>query len=342
MGHAARSLPLIEQLLQEGVAVIMASHGRAGLLLRRSFPEVPYVECPPYQVHYRGRSFYLAIFRQLPGIFRAAFLEHRWLRRFVRETRVDAVISDSRFGCFHPTLRSVLLTHQLRLPLQPSWLACLVNGIYQWHLRRFDEIWVPDLPNGLSGTLSFPSPLARTRYLGHLSRFRAEQVTQQYDLLVLLSGPEPQRTYLENILLRQLENIGDLRILFVQGRTELEARTMVNAQLEVVSYLAGPALQRALASAAVVLCRSGYSSLMDLAAGGKRAILVPTPGQPEQEYLAERCQEMGWAIVQRQDQIDIERALRASQREKRQFPNPGIEPNDRLTVLLKEFLTGIS
>lgn len=307
LGHASRSIPVVAELRKQGAEVILAGSGPSGLLLRKSYPQLTYVACPPYRIHYRGSSMYWSMFRQLPKIGVAVFREYFWLRKIIRDYHIQAVISDSRFGCFHPRVPSVILTHQLQLQLQPRWLSLLVNRIYQGWLRQFDEVWIPDLPNGLSGRLSHPSPFQHSRFVGYLSRFSPGGQMYQWDLLILLSGPEPQRSQLESIVRSQLDQLAGLRVLLVQGKPEKEGREVIREKQEVYSYLTGSALEAAIASSAIVLCRSGYSSLMDLARMRKRAILIPTPGQPEQEYLARRCREKSWATVVR-DQHDLKLA----------------------------------
>lgn len=310
LGHAGRSIPLIAALLQQGAEVIMAGSGRSGILLQKSFPELSFLECPPYRIHYHGRNFHSSIILQLPKIFYAAVREYRWLQRTIREHRIDAVISDSRFGCFSGMVPSVILTHQLNLVLSPTWLSRIVNFFYRQVLGRFDEIWVPDYPGGLSGKLSYPSPFKQTHYIGWLSRFGAPAGPIVRDVLVLLSGPEPQRSRLEKIIREQLQELTGFNVLLVQGKTDVEERYFLSEHLEVVSYLSGTELREAMSGAAVVLCRSGYSSLMELVMMRKKAILIPTPGQSEQEYLAERCTIKQWAVVVPvQSQLDIEKAL---------------------------------
>lgn len=338
LGHASRSIPVITALRAQGAEVILAGSGRSGLLLQKSFPELQFIECPAYTIHYRDRNFYWGMFKQLPKVFRAAFREYRWLQKVIRDHRIKAVISDSRFGCFSPIIPSVILTHQLNLPLSPVWLSKIVNFFYQRVLSRFDEIWVPDTPNGLSGKLSYPSPFMQTHYLGWLSRFDAASGMVVRDLLVLLSGPEPQRTHLEEIIRSQLRELSGLNVLLVQGKTDVEEGYSLGDQFEVVSYLSGQELQDAIASAAVVLCRSGYSSLMDMAKIGKRAILVPTPGQPEQEYLAERCRQNDWAIVTDQNKLDLKYLLEQAGREKgKNFLHRELE-GSQLSKRISDFL----
>lgn len=340
LGHAARSIALIRELQRQGARLIIAGSGAAGLLLRRECPDIPYLECPAYAVHYRGRNMYLSMFRQLPKIFTAILREHLWLRQLVRTKAIDLIISDSRFGCFHPAVPSLILSHQLQLPLSPPWLSRLVNWLYHRILARFQAVWVPDQANGLSGSLSFPSPLARTRYIGCLSRLQpGGQVNDRYALLVLLSGPEPQRSFLETIILEQLRDQLPGPVLLVRGRPDLpDDKSLQLPGVEVVNVLAGTALQEALQSTEVVLCRSGYSSLMDLARLGKKAILVPTPGQPEQEYLAQRCRQYHWTGVQSQDALHIPQALIQLKDEQiNGFPTD-YQSEEDLTVAVHELL----
>ncbi|MEZ4995893.1 MAG: glycosyltransferase [Saprospiraceae bacterium] len=311
LGHAGRIVPLVNEFQRQGARVILASAGRAGLLLQEECPDLTYIPCPAYSVHYRGRNMYWTMFRQLPKIAAAVVKEQLWLRQLHRQFHFDAIISDSRFGCFHSKVTSVMVTHQLRLSLAPAWLAGTVNWMYRQWLNRFDEIWVPDIPDGLSGKLSFPSPFSNTQYLGILSRMIPLRLQCKYDLLVLLSGPEPQRTHLERIVVQQLQDkISQLSVLLIQGKTEQSVRQMLaGTQTELVSSLSGKELNEALAASRVVLCRSGYSSLMDLVRLQKSAILISTPGQPEQEYLAQRCGEFGWAYVCKQDELILRKAV---------------------------------
>lgn len=340
LGHASRSIPLINELQRQGVQVILASSSRAGLLLQKHFPELLYLECPAYDIHYRGGHFYWNILWQLPKMFLAILREHRWLIRMVKIYQIDAVISDSRFGCYHSTIPSVILTHQLNLPLRPPILAKLVNWVYHRWLRQFQAIWVPDFPNGLSGVLSYPSPFEITHFVGCLSRFTPTVSATKWDLLVVLSGPEPQRTRLEEIVLTQLQQLEGIKALVVQGKTEEENRQQINASLEVISYLSGNALLEALAGAEFVLCRAGYSSLMDLAILQKKAILIPTPGQPEQEYLAKRCERHSWAIVvPAQIDLAISDAVEMARQSNRKLGFPQMDPEQRLGKIITQFLS---
>jgi predicted glycosyltransferase len=218
---------------------------------------------------------------------------------------------------------SVLLTHQLFLRIPNSLLKMTANGILHRAMAGFDAIWVPDeakMPN-LSGALSHGPPIhPATHYTGILTRMQAQQIPKEYDVAVVLSGPEPQRSLLEQEILRQALDI-PLKFLFVLGKTQTREQFKPAKHIQVVSYLTSTELNQALNASDYVICRSGYSSLMDLAALGKKAILIPTPGQTEQEYLASRLAESGKFIVQNQHQIDLLKGLSEINK------TTGFEPN---------------
>ena len=307
LGHAARSCVLVQRYLDAGWAVDLASSGPAGRLLRAEFPHLPYYELPAYAVRYPGRNMYRNLARQLPRLLRTGYRENRWLRRYCRRTAPDLIISDSRFGLYHPRHRSVIVTHQTEPILHPA-VGGWILPVYRWLLRRFSAVWVPDHagPDRLSGRLSSPDRYPEAHFIGPLSRmaaFAEYRPAPEWDTLTLLSGPEPQRTYLERELLPQLSRLPG-RHLLVRGQPGGAAPT-VAGNVEIVAALFGAELARALAGARLVICRSGYSTLLDLRALDKPALLIPTPGQTEQHYLAQRAGARGWATVQAQGSVVV-------------------------------------
>ncbi len=314
LGHAARSCALVRRYHDREWRVLLASAGAAGRLLRAEFPELPYYDLPAYAVRYPGRNMYLNIARQLPQLLGAAYREYRWLRRFCRRESLDLIISDSRFGLRHPAIPSVLLTHQTEPILHPV-AASLALPVYRAVLRQFSAVWVPDYrgPERLSGRLSDPTHYRQVRYIGPLSRFSAyaERTTPPaaWDSVTLLSGPEPQRTRLEAELLPQLQAAAGRHLLIrgVPGSTPPPVPT--GGGLHILPFCYGEELAATLAAARLVICRSGYSTLLDLRALGKPALLIPTPGQTEQEYLAGRAAGQGWAAVQEQGQVKLSAVL---------------------------------
>jgi len=179
-------------------------------------------------------------------------------------------------------------------------------------LGKFDEVWVPDVadnPN-LSGELSHGEPIVHPniQFVGPLSRLGLSASEHEYDVAVVLSGPEPQRTYLEQRLMEQAMTLPQ-KFIFIQGKTRAKEHHYAAENVEVVSYFTSSELNEVLLASDVIVCRSGYSSIMDLAALGKKALLIPTPGQTEQEYLAEYFARQNTFLVQKQDDIDLETGL---------------------------------
>lgn len=315
LGHATRCIPLIQTLESLGAEVILASDGIALHLLKAEFPHLKTVRLPGYRIRYFTKNMTLNILRQLPRILFAIKSEQWETERIVREHRIQGVISDNRYGCFSRHIPNIILTHQLNLKVPNPFFAWAANRLLRRALAKFQEVWAPDTqhPPTLSATLSHPAPgVKNLQYIGLLSRAapNPDVVEKDYDVAVVLSGPEPQRSHLEQLLLEQAMLL-PRKFIFIQGKTKTKTHHFVADHIEQVSYLTTPELNAVVTASDIVICRSGYSSLMDLAANGKRAVLIPTPGQTEQEYLAECLAQQNHFVVQNQDSIDLEAALRA-------------------------------
>lgn len=278
---------------------------------------------------------------QLPKLLKAFFAERQRIKTLVKQHQFDAIISDSRFGCFHSKVKSVFISHQLHIKIPNSFISKVVEWINTKIIGQFSECWVPDLPNhkNLAGHLSHPPIHPNTKYLGLLSRMKQMEVESHYTLIAVLSGPEPQRSRLERILIPQLREL-PYKSLLVQGKTELLKKEQLKKNLEVVSYLNTRALNHAIASSKYVLCRSGYSSLMDLAILNKKALLIPTPGQTEQEYLANRLFQKGLFLKQKQAELNVKSALERLD----QFSGLNLKDQDthRLTNIIRSFQERLS
>jgi hypothetical protein len=221
---------------------------------------------------------------QLPKWGWTIWRERRVTAALVRKLGVTRIISDSRFGCYHPAIPSVMLTHQLH----PITNAALVSGLYRRWLQRFSEFWVPDYPDQrLSGKLSDHQGYTNVQYIGPLSRLEAKEVpTDPFACFALLSGPEPMRTRLEKALLPLLGRLPGRHVLVRGIPSDQPARQAGNVTM--LDFADATFLATYLPAASWIICRAGYSTLMDLAAlkvKGKR-LFIPTPGQTEQFYLA--------------------------------------------------------
>lgn len=310
LGHAARCVPLIRELTRQGAEVILASSGPALDLLRRYFPELPAETLPAYGIRYPSENMVWNIARQLPQIGRTVGSEHRAVRRLVRKYQVDCILSDNRFGCFSSLTRNIFVTHQLSIRSPMLGGAFPIQGIIRYFndffIQRFDECWVPDVPgpDNLSGELSQSDLDMPLYHIGWQSVHRFLERPKRYRCVAVLSGPEPQRSKLETILRPQLAALGE-PCLLVRGRIERANDAEKRGQLTIVPYLLGEELNEAMAAAELVVARSGYSTLMDLAVLRQKALLIPTPGQTEQIYLAERLAGEGRCVYQTQGEIDL-------------------------------------
>ena len=308
MGHATRCIPIINALLKANYEPVLASDGDALLLLQKEFPLLQSVELPSYNVSYpkNGKNLKLKLFLQLPHIISAIKKERKIVAQLIDNKNIDGIISDNRFGVYSKKVPSVYMTHQLKVLSEKT--TFITTKIHQQFIRKFDECWIPDVeenPN-FSGNLGhLKNPGFNLKYLGILSRFLPEKLEIKYDLVLLLSGPEPQRTLLENKLLLELKDFKG-RVLMVRGVFSAAEITAPN-NFKIVNYLLANELEQAINQSNLVIARSGYSTIMDLAALGKKAFFIPTPGQFEQEYLAKMLQENSVAPYVKQDEFKAEK-----------------------------------
>lgn len=344
LGHATRCIPVIRALAGAGAVPVIASDGRQLTLLRTEFPDAEYVELPGYGVRYSVKvPAALFLLLSVPRLLHAVIREHRKLKKLVRELNIDAVISDNRYGLWHRRIPSALITHQLNI-IPPPFLrvfAPFLREATRFFIRRFDECWVPDFagtPN-LSGKLSHGSGIpANTRYIGLLSRFSGMSTgngtAKEYDILALVSGPEPQRSIFENLLKEQFPLQGK-RCLLLSGTPENQEIRTIKPGLDAAGHLPAGQLEALLGNGPLVIARSGYSTLMDLAFTGNKAILVPTPGQTEQEYLAGFLDNQGFFTTCRQSDLNLSNAVEKAMMRPGLNPEPG---NGLLTETIKNFI----
>ncbi|HMQ46222.1 MAG TPA: glycosyltransferase [Saprospiraceae bacterium] len=310
IGHATRCVPIIQALERLDIEVVVASSGRAAALLKDEFPYLRHLELPAYDIRYPSRHMYWNIALQGNKILHTARKEHRQIQQWIDQYQLGGLMSDNRFGCFSAKVPSVFLTHQVNIDI-PFWpLSQVVNYWNHWIIRRYQQCWIPDWPGdaALAGKLSVASSAINSVHIGPLSRFKPKQLAREWDALVLLSGPEPQRSYLEASLLEQLAAYPG-KVLIVQGKPELKTWRIIDQKIHIRSHLNANELNHAVCAADLVVCRSGYSTLMDLCVLGKKALLIPTPGQTEQEYLAQRFQAKGYCAVQPQYGLDLVKGL---------------------------------
>lgn len=343
LGHATRCIPIIKELLIHKCEVWIAVTGDQKALLLEEFPSLSYVELPGYHIIYdKNRAFtMLRMAGSIPKILIRVKEEHRWLRRFREEVELDGVISDNRYGLWGEGLFSVLVIHQLEVRTTlGSWVDGMVRRWHYRFMRRFSTIWIPDMPGGmgLAGRLSHPRkmPEVPVRYVGLLSRFVREEREADVDLLVLLSGPEPQRSILEARIWRELAAFTG-KVVLVRGKPAGGVSQLGElSNVTVYDHLPAAGLNEMMLRAKLVLARAGYSTIMDLVRLHKRSILVPTPGQTEQEYLGKYLAEKGVAVCARQAGFSLADAMRRADT----FPYVYIEEKGLLEEVAAQSFSG--
>jgi UDP-N-acetylglucosamine transferase subunit ALG13 len=301
LGHATRCVPVIRDLLDSHCEVWLAGEGAQEKLLREEFPSLPFLPLKGYRIKYAKTGFTGKILLQVPSILRSIKEENKWLKEQVTKYGFEAVISDNRYGLYHENIFSVFITHQLFIKSSlGKWSEKMLQ---QWNykfINRFNECWVPDEKgeNNLSGELSHPVklPSIPAKYIGPLSRFVRQSADSlgeknkideiKNHLLIILSGPEPQRTILENKVVDQIVNYPATATIVRGLPGERNVIPSTNT-IHFYNHLSSEELNREAMKAEFIISRSGYSTIMDIAALQKKSILIPTPGQTEQEYLAD-------------------------------------------------------
>lgn len=308
IGHATRCIPIINALLDQGYFPIIASDGDALNLLKKEFPNLIFDELPSYDITYakKGSLFKWKLLMDVPKLLKVINEEKQATKFLIKTYNIDGIISDNRLGVSSKKIPSVFITHQLNvLSGSTTWLS---SKMHQKIIKKFDECWIPDNENtpNLSGKLGHIKDVElATKYLGPLSRLNKIETPIVYDLMVLLSGPEPQRTFLEEKLFNALKTYQG-KILFVKGKIEDLQTTDIIGNFTIYNFMNTKSLEQAINSSNLILSRSGYTTIMDLAKIGKKAFFIPTPGQFEQEYLAERLDHLNLAPTCTQDEFKLE------------------------------------
>lgn len=315
LGHASRCVPIIKELQRQGATVVVAASNKPLDFLRNEFPNIEHVVLPGMNVAYPkhiSMSIFMAI--KAPKFLKSIREEYEIVKSVIDSYNIDGVISDNRYGLYHKKIPTVLITHQLFI--KASFFSKAAKKLTEKYASRFTFCWIPDYkstPN-LSGDLSHgQTDLSNLRYIGPISRFKIPDYykhTIRYDLLVVLSGPEPSRTQLENTVLKQLKK-SKLKVLLVRGLVNSSPRIEDKYSENIVrlNYLNTEELQKAILISKVVLCRSGYSSIMDLSVLQKKALFIPTKGQTEQIYLAKKLKAENKAFYTSRSRLNIEKQV---------------------------------
>jgi uncharacterized protein (TIGR00661 family) len=309
LGHATRCIPIIRALQYAGFAPIIGSDGVALNLLKHEFPELTCIEFPSYNVSYakKAKNFKWAILKRTPKMLKAIKAEKKFTKQLIEDYNIDGIISDNRLGVYSKNVPSVFITHQINVLSGNT--TKISSKLHQQIIKKFTQCWVPDQQNepslsGILGHLNHYNP--SIKYIGPLSRFEKVETQQTIDILALISGPEPQRTLLQEKLISELQHL-NTTITMVCGLVENEQSVKQIGNISIYNFMTSQQLQDTLNKSRLIVSRSGYTTVMDLAKLEKKAFFIPTPGQFEQEYLAKKLQEDGLVPYCKQDDFDIEK-----------------------------------
>ncbi len=347
LGHATRCIPIIRELVAKQYDVWIAGEGPQEQLLKIEFPGLSFLGLPGYRIQYAktARGLIWKMLQQGPKMRRAIQYEHRWLKKMIDNYHFDAVISDNRYGLFHPTVPSIFITHQLTIKSSAGkWTENILQKRNYNYIKKFTECWVPDREgeNNLAGELSHPKikPAIPLRYIDWLSRFeatneKAAPAFTQDHLLIILSGPEPQRSILEEKIITDISNYEGTATI-VRGLPGSSSLIPSTNMIKFYNHLPAAVLHHEIQQAEFVISRSGYSTVMDMVALKKKTILIPTPGQTEQEYLGRYLLQRNIAVCIDQKDFTLNRALAVAR--DHQYEIPTITGSATLATTIEQFL----
>ncbi len=314
LGHATRDVPIIQKFINLDFEVIIAADGISYDYLKKEFPALTFIVLPGYRVEYsKWNSQLVRMLMLIPKIFYWTFKEYLLLKSIVSDYNIDIIVSDNRFGLRNRHTYNIFITHQLKVkfPGVLRLFELIYQNISNVFIKKFDECWVPDFEgeSNLSGELSHTknSKISNIYFVNPLSRFLKQEtiINKDIDILFILSGPEPQRSILEKIIEEQSINT-NLQMVLVRGSN---TETQVEFEGRVINVADTSSLNSLLLRSNLVICRSGYTSVMDLFILEKNAVLVPTPGQTEQEYLAKYLNNKGFFYSMKQKEFSLKKAI---------------------------------
>lgn len=332
LGHATRCITLIKGFEKLGYQVYIATEGYHEAILREALPNAHFLPLRGYRIRYAKWGFILplVLLFQLPKIIYSIIHEQNWLKKAQAQYEFDLIVSDNRFGFYHKLVPSVFITHQLNLQMHFAWATNLFQKLqYAW-FKRFTACWIPDIEgaHNLSGILANPKhkPSIPLWYMGCLSRLIDTAIDTSADnsssihgathnnqnvFLGIVSGPEPQRTLLENLLWKAGNKL-NIPFVVIAGTPSKEQPNKLleeNKNAKLYAHLAAPALVSEIKRAEYIICRGGYTTLMELIPFEKKLIFIPTPGQTEQMYLGKLWNEKNWALCYAQENFKLNIAL---------------------------------
>lgn len=292
IGHATRLVPLI-RLLEKKHKIFLAADGKPKSFLEQEFPHLTILPAPIFEISYTKKASALALkmFISIPKLIIYYFRNKKFVKKIISKEKIDLIISDNRFGFFSKKIKSVFITHQIHIKTTKN-LRILKKAIFylnKKNIEKFDELWIPDDPKiNISGNLSSTKGInIPHKYIGLLSRFEQSKLSNaenNYKVISIISGPEPQRSLLRKKIISELLQTQFLSLI-LDGKPD-EYYDLNKKNIRIISHLETEQMQKILSNSEIIIARAGYSTIMDLIKLKKTAILIPTPRQTEQEYLA--------------------------------------------------------
>lgn len=316
LGHAARCIPIIDALQKHGFEPVLAGDGMSLNLLKQEYPSLPFYELPSTSVEYakKGSLLKYKLLSQAPKLLKTIALEKAQVAEIHRKENLTGIISDNRFGLRSEEIPSVYITHQLKVLSGAT--SFISTTLHQQLISKFHQCWIPDYStNDLAGDMSVSSDKTGfVKYIGPLSRFKRKELEKKWDLLAVLSGPEPQRSLLEERLLEKLKLFSG-KCLIIRGIIEDKQTKKRLGNMTIVNFMLQKELRDSIESSKLIVSRSGYSNIMDLNALEAKTFFIPTPGQFEQEYLAKYFQNRGISDYAKQHSFDVDKLNNGSKYE---------------------------
>lgn len=322
LGHATRLLPLIKYLLNKNYMVYIGASGRSRNVLQQEVKDCTFVDFPEYPIRYPQTRFFVTRFMLIvfPQMLRAMKNEQNQLKILHKQYGFDLIISDNRFSLALQGVKSLLISHQLRYklpwPIQKmEWLPEYFNYI---HFKKYHLILIPDIDDqkSFSGELSHKMrylPAKKLYYMGIISGLENnnKEESENIDYLIIISGPEPQRTKFEKIILNQLGEL-EGKVVVALGKPEKNYKIRIG-DTEVFTYLNRKNISYYMRRAKLIISRPGYTTVMEMIETGKRGLFIPTPGQVEQVYLAQYYMENNWCYSISQFDLDLKSAVKEAE-----------------------------
>jgi uncharacterized protein (TIGR00661 family) len=343
LGHATRCIPLINYFLSLNCEVAIAASPSSKALLQAEFSTLQFFNLNPYNIVYSRKKRWMPfkILLQTPKILRAVTQEHEWLKNLLVSEQFDVIISDNRYGFYSESVPSVFITHQLQVRTSLNIAKNFVRRQTYKRINKFNECWVPDFEGNLNiaGNLSHPKtlPVIPLKYIGMLSRFKLKvHENNVYKYLIIISGPEPQRTIFEEIVFAFAKSNKEKTII-VRGKPEEKNSVKENSNCKIYNHLSTAELEDAFNASEFIISRCGYTSVMEILSLQKKSILIPTPGQTEQEYLAKHLMQQNWCYTFSQSE-DFNSHFIKAQQFKYNLPNIN---TGYFETVLKDFISAL-